>query len=439
MEKVYFITLGCSKNTYDSNIMKELLKDEFEIAEDIINADYVIINTCGFIESAKEESIDTIMEVIELQKGGLVKKIILAGCLSERYKEELAKEIPEVSAFVGTGNISSIKKVIERLKEEDLIITESDINSEIPEITRKTDISHIEYVKISEGCDNFCSYCIIPKLRGRNRSRKIEDIVKEIENLTSNGAREIVLIAQNSTDYGIDLYGKRSLSNLLKSIDKINGDFWVRILYMYTDGIDKELLEVISNSKKILPYFDIPLQHISDSVLKAMNRNTSGIKIRQILKNIKDSIEEAVIRTTIIVGFPGESEKDFEELINFIGEGAIDKLGVFEYSREEDTPAYNLPNQIDEEVKRYRRDSLMEKQLEVSEKLLRNKIGQHYRVLIDEYAGEGNYIGRSYMDAEEVDGVIYIESKDELIVGDFVKVEITDSLEYDLIGRIIWT
>lgn len=437
MEKINFITLGCSKNTYDSNIMKEILTDKYEIVEEINNADYVVINTCGFIGTAKEESIDTIMDVIELQKVGLVKKIILAGCLSERYKDELAKEIPEISAFIGTGNISSIKRVIERLKEEDLIITESDINSEIPEVIRKSDISHIEYVKISEGCDNFCSYCIIPKLRGKNRSRKVEDIVAEVERLTLNGAKEIVLIAQNSTDYGIDLYGKRSLSRLLKQIEDIEGNFWVRILYMYPDGIDDELLDTISGSKKILHYFDIPLQHISDSVLKDMNRNTNGEKIRRILDNIKNKVKDAIIRTTIIVGFPGESDEDFKELLDFIDEGQIDKMGVFAYSREEGTPAYDFPNQIDESLKEARRNTLMEKQLEVSEKLLREKIGNKYKVLIDEFAGEGNYIGRSYMDAEEVDGVIYIESDEELEIGDFVEVLITDSLEYDLIGRIV--
>lgn len=438
MEKVSFITLGCSKNTVDTDVMSELLLNEGYILEEIPErAKYVIVNTCGFIEAAKEESIDVILEAAGWKKNGVVKKVILAGCLAERYKDQLLKEIPEVDGIIGTGSIASVVSVLERLKGEDYVVEADDINSSMPEVQKTRGIKFTEYVKIAEGCNNNCTYCIIPKLRGRNRSRKIEDIRREVENLIKNGTKEIVLIAQNSTDYGVDLYHERKLTSLLRELDSISGDYWVRIMYMYPDGIDEELIDFIASSTHILPYFDIPIQHVSDSILRAMKRKTSQHDLDRILGSIRNKIPGAVLRTTLIVGFPGETDEDFQQLCHFIQKNPFQKLGVFTYSREEDTEAYDLAGQIDEELKTQRRDRIMALQAEISEELLKRNINQKIKVLIEEIADSDTYVGRSYQDAEEIDGVVYVTSEKELSPGQFIEVRITDSMEYDLIGEAL--
>lgn len=438
MNNVHIVTLGCSKNDVDSSIMYSLLdKKKYKIVNSANEADILIINTCGFIDAAKEESIDTILESVEYKNKGRCKKVLLSGCLAQRYPEELLKEIPEIDGIIGTGNINYINELLNRSLAGDLFIKTDNLNSAYIEGIKKEVVNITEFVKISEGCNNNCSYCIIPSLRGKNRSRKIEDICSEVEYLVSKGAREIILIAQNTTDYGIDLYSKYSLANLIKEISKIKDLKWIRVLYLYPDHFTDELIEEFKTNEKLIKYVDIPLQHISDNVLKKMNRKTNKDHIIKTLKNLRQSIPEIVIRTTFIVGFPGESDEDFKELIDFIKEAKFDKLGVFEYSKEEGTKASTFENQISDEVKQNRNDEIMEIQSDISKEILSKNLNKTLEVLIEEKIDENNYIGRTYMDAPEIDGVTYIESSENLEVGDFVKVRITDTLDYDLVGEVI--
>ena len=438
MNNVHIVTLGCSKNDVDSSMMYSLLnKDKYKMVERPSDADILIVNTCGFIDAAKEESIDTILESVEYKKNGKCKKVLLSGCLAQRYPEELIKEIPEVDGIIGTGNINYINKLLDRSLEGDLFIKTDNLNSAYIEGIRKDKVNTTEYIKISEGCNNNCSYCIIPSLRGKNRSRKIEDIYKEVEYLVDNGAREIILIAQNTTDYGIDLYSKYSLSNLIKEISKIENLKWIRVLYLYPDHFTEDLIEEFKHNDKLIKYVDMPLQHISDNVLKSMNRKTSKDHIIKTLKSLRESVDGIVIRTTFIVGFPGETEEDFKELINFVKDIKFDKLGVFEYSKEEGTSASLLDNQIPDEIKENRKNQIMSIQNEISSEILSEKINENLEVLIEEKIDENNYVGRTYMDAPEIDGVTYITSDKNLNIGDFVNVKIIDSLDYDLVGELI--
>lgn len=438
MNNVHIVTLGCSKNDVDSSMMYSLLnKDKYKMVERPSDADILIVNTCGFIDAAKEESIDTILESVEYKKNGKCKKVLLSGCLAQRYPEELIKEIPEVDGIIGTGNINYINELLDRSLEGDLFIKTDNLNSAYIEGIRKDKVNTTEYVKISEGCNNNCSYCIIPSLRGKNRSRKIEDIYKEVEYLVDNGAREIILIAQNTTDYGIDLYSKYSLSNLIKEISKIENLKWIRVLYLYPDHFTEDLIEEFKHNDKLIKYVDMPLQHISDNVLKSMNRKTSKDHIIKTLKSLRESVDGIVIRTTFIVGFPGETEEDFKELINFVKDIKFDKLGVFEYSKEEGTSASLLDNQIPDEIKENRKNQIMSIQNEISSEILSEKINENLEVLIEEKIDENNYVGRTYMDAPEIDGVTYITSDKNLNIGDFVNVKIIDSLDYDLVGELI--
>lgn len=438
MNNVHIVTLGCSKNDVDSSMMYSLLnKDKYKMVERPSDADILIVNTCGFIDAAKEESIDTILESVEYKKNGKCKKVLLSGCLAQRYPEELIKEIPEVDGIIGTGNINYINELLDRSLEGDLFIKTDNLNSAYIEGIRKDKVNTTEYIKISEGCNNNCSYCIIPSLRGKNRSRKIEDIYKEVEYLVDNGAREIILIAQNTTDYGIDLYSKYSLSNLIKEISKIENLKWIRVLYLYPDHFTEDLIEEFKHNDKLIKYVDMPLQHISDNVLKSMNRKTSKDHIIKTLKSLRESVDGIVIRTTFIVGFPGETEEDFKELINFVKDIKFDKLGVFEYSKEEGTSASLLDNQIPDEIKENRKNQIMSIQNEISSEILSEKINENLEVLIEEKIDENNYVGRTYMDAPEIDGVTYITSDKNLNIGDFVNVKIIDSLDYDLVGELI--
>ena len=439
MNNVHIVTLGCSKNDVDSSMMYSLLdKNKYQMVNEPSQADILIVNTCGFIDAAKEESIDTILESVEYKNEGRCKKVLLSGCLAQRYPEELIKEIPEIDGIIGTGNIDYINELLDRSLAGDLFVKTDNLNSAYIEGIRKEVVNTTEYVKISEGCNNNCSYCIIPSLRGKNRSRKIEDIYSEVEYLVSKGAREIILIAQNTTDYGIDLYSKYSLANLIKEISKIEDLKWIRVLYLYPDHFTKDLIEEFKNNEKLVNYVDMPLQHISDDVLKRMNRKTSKDHIIKTLKNLRQSVPDIVIRTTFIVGFPGENDDDFNQLVDFIEDIKFDKLGVFEYSKEEGTRAASLDEQIPNSIKEERKNEIMAIQSEISAEILSNNIGKRLEVLIEEQVDEENYVGRTYMDSPEIDGVTYVHSNKDLDIGTFVQVDIVDSLDYDLVGEIIW-
>lgn len=439
MNNVHIVTLGCSKNDVDSSMMYSLLdKNKYQMVNEASKADILIVNTCGFIDAAKEESIDTILESVEYKNEGKCKKVLLSGCLAQRYPEELIKEIPEIDGIIGTGNIDYINELLDRSLAGDLFIKTDNLNSAYIEGIRKEVVKTTEYVKISEGCNNNCSYCIIPSLRGKNRSRKIEDIYSEVDYLVSKGAREIILIAQNTTDYGIDLYSKYSLAKLIKEISKIEDLKWIRVLYLYPDHFTEELIEEFKNNEKLINYVDMPLQHISDDVLKRMNRKTSKDHIIKTLKNLRKSVPDIVIRTTFIVGFPGESDDDFNQLVDFIEDIKFDKLGIFEYSLEEGTGAASLDEQISDSLKEKRKNEIMAIQSEISADILSKNIGKRLEVLIEEQVDEENYVGRTYMDSPEIDGVTYVHSNKELEVGSFVEVNVVDSLDYDLVGEIIW-
>lgn len=437
MNSVKIVTLGCSKNEVDSSCMMSILdKNRYSVENDLQKADIIIVNTCGFIDAAKEESIDTILQMAKYKETGSCKKMILSGCLAQRYPEELLKEIPEADGIIGTGNINQINDILDRSIDGERVIKVDNINSPYLEGIKKEKVNITEYVKISEGCNNNCSYCIIPKLRGKNRSRRIEDIYEEVSYLAKNGAREIILIAQNTTDYGIDLYGRYSLSKLIKEISKINAIKWIRVLYLYPDHFTDELISEFINNDKLVKYVDIPLQHYSDHVLKLMDRHTDKEHIKNLIEKLR-KIKGLVIRTTFIVGFPGESEEDFNILREFINTYKFDKLGVFTYSREESTKANNLNEQIDEDVKEYRRDIIMEDQLKISERLLEDKIGQVLQVLIEEKIEDNLYAGRSYLDSPDIDGVIYVNSNKNLSINSFINVKVKSSMEYDLIGDAV--
>lgn len=439
MNNVNIVTLGCSKNDVDSSMMYSLLdKDKYKMVENPNEADILIVNTCGFIDAAKEESIDTILESVEYKNEGRCKKVLLSGCLAQRYPEELIKEIPEIDGIIGTGNIEYINELLDRSLSGDLFVKTDNLNSAYLEGIRKEKVNTTEYVKISEGCNNNCSYCIIPSLRGKNRSRKIEDVYKEVEYLVSKGAREIILIAQNTTDYGIDLYSKYSLANLIREISKIKELKWIRVLYLYPDHFTDDLIEEFKNNDKLVNYVDMPLQHISDNVLKNMNRKTSKDHIIKTLKNLRKSVPDIVIRTTFIVGFPGENQEDFDQLVDFIEDIKFDKLGVFEYSREEGTRAASLDEQIPDNIKEERKNEIMAIQSDISGEILSKNLGKTFEILIEEKIDDNNYVGRTYMDSPEIDGVTYVQSDKELEIGDFVQVEIIDSLDYDLVGELIW-
>ncbi len=439
IDKIFVVTLGCSKNEIDSELMISILKsNNFDIANTLDEANIIIVNTCGFIEQAKEESIETIWEMTRYKLEGNCKYLILAGCLAERYSKELIDEIPDIDAIIGTGNIYKIFTIIQNLKNSSKRIIEiGNIDNKYLEEINRINFNPTQYVRISEGCDNFCTYCIIPKLRGKHRSRKIEDIVKEVEYLASNGVKEIILIGQNTSDYGIDLYGKYCLNMLLDKLNNIDGIVWIRILYLYPDHFDDKLIYSIKSNKKVVKYVDIPLQHISNNVLMKMNRRTSKDDIISLVNKLRKEIPEIILRTTFIVGFPGETNNDFSELCDFIKKAKFDKLGVFTYSREENTPAYELPNQIPEHLKISRKNKIMEIQQNISESIMLSKVGKEFTVLIEEDCGNNTYIGRSYMDSPEIDGVIYISSVNKLDIGDFIDIKITEYLEYDLIGEVI--
>ena len=431
--KVGFISLGCSKNLIDTEMGMAVLKDHnFEIVNDPKEAEIIIVNTCGFIASAKEEAINTILEMAEYKKQNC-KYLVGMGCLVKRYKKDLEKLIPEVDLWLSISDYKEFWNKIAAMVGKE--VEENDYMS-----YRNRVIStgkKMAYLKIAEGCDNFCTYCAIPYIRGRYESRRFEDIVEEAKQLADQGYEEIILIAQDTTKYGIDLYGKLKLPELLTEICKIEKIKWLRFLYAYPESITDELISVVKNEKKICHYFDVPIQHFSDDVLKRMNRKTTGKNIKNIVSKIRKEIPDVIIRTSLIVGFPGETEADFEILKNAVEDLKFDRLGCFTYSKEDGTPAAKFENQVHPRTKEKRKNIIMNIQNEISTEKMKEKIGKEYEVLIEDYSDDGLfYVGRSYMDSPDTDGVIYVNIEDDLI-GKFVKCKIVNSSDYDLIAEII--
>lgn len=436
--KVGMISLGCPKNQVDGEaLLAKLKKAGYEIVNNIEDSDVMIVNTCGFIEQAKKEAIDTILEVAEYKNAGLISAIVVTGCLAERYQDEIIKEMPEVDAVLGIGANSDIVKTCDKALCG--IVTTSFPNKCYLSINDERIIStpsHWAYLKIAEGCDNHCSYCAIPGIRGGFRSRTIESCVDEAKALAESGVKELILIAQDTTKYGQDLYGKYSLDILLKELVKIDGIEWIRLFYCYPQRITDSLINVIANEEKICNYIDIPLQHSDKTVLKNMNRVGDGDDYRALISKMRKAIPDLALRTTFMVGFPGETDEQFENLCKFTEDVKFDKMGCFTFSPEEDTPAYDMQNQIDDDVKVRRQEVLMNKQYSITEELNKQRIGRIYKVIIDTFDGE-KYVGRSYMDSPEIDSGIIFTCDNNLNIGDFVNVEITDYNGYDLIGKAI--
>ncbi len=440
--KILFVSLGCDKNLVDTENMLGILKNKgFEFTDDEWEADIIAINTCCFIGDAKQESINTILEMAEHKKDARCKVLVVAGCLAHRYQDEIIKEIPEVDAFVGTSSYDKIADMINSVLEEKGISNFVEDANRMPMVEADrivTTPGYYEYLKIAEGCDKHCTYCVIPKVRGNFRSFPIEYLVNQTKKLVEDGVKEIILVAQETTLYGVDLYGKKSLPKLLHELGLIEGLEWIRILYCYPEEINDELIEAIKNEPKVCHYLDMPIQHASDNILKRMGRRTSKQELTDIVAKLRREIPDIALRTTLITGFPGETDKDHEEVMRFIDECEFDRLGVFTYSREEDTVAAQMPDQIDEEIKEKYRDELMQLQQEISADRSAAMIGRIVRVMIEGFIPEDNtYVGRSYKDAPNVDGLVFVECDRELMSGDFIDVKITGSTEYDLIGTIV--
>lgn len=440
--KFALISLGCSKNLVDSENFIGILvnKKGFEVTSELDQADMIIVNTCGFIGDAKKESIETILEVSELKETGNLKKIIVTGCLAQRYSEEILKELPEVDAVIGTGEIDKIEKVVDEILNDKHPVETSSMDFLANANTDRilTTASHTAYLKISEGCDRRCTYCIIPQLRGRLRSRTIEDILVEANNLVKSGVRELNLLAQETTEYGIDLYKEKSLARLMKELVKIENLKWLRTYYMYPDSVTDELIQVMKTEDKICKYFDIPIQHVSDSILQNMGRAKTGAHLKDILYRIRKEIPNATFRTSVIVGFPGETQENFEELRDFLEEFQFDYVGVFKYSREEDTKAYDMDNQVPEEIKEERWVELTNLQSKIAENKNRAMLGQTVEVMIDGVSTESEYLleGRTKGQALEIDGKV-LTNDGTAKPGEIVKVKLEQNFDYDFIGPIV--
>ena len=440
MKKVLFISLGCDKNLTDSEEMLGMLVENgYEITNDETEAEVIVINTCAFIHDAKEESVNTILEMARYKEEGTCEALLVTGCLAQRYKEEIVGEIPEVDAVLGTASYDEIIKALNQVFSGESFLEFKDINS-LPKHSRKRVITtggYFEYLKIAEGCDKHCTYCIIPKLRGNFRSIPMEQLLSQAEYLAEQGVRELILVAQETTVYGKDLYGEKSLHILLKKLCQIPGIQWIRVLYCYPEEIYPELIQTMKEEPKICHYLDLPIQHCSDRILKRMGRRTTKQELVDIVETLRREIPDIILRTTLITGFPGETQEDHEELMEFIDTMEFDRLGVFTYSPEEDTPAAIMPEQIDEEVKLDRQAELMELQQEISLDKGNDKIGSVVEVMIEgKVADENAYVARTYGDAPNVDGYIFVNTDTELMSGDFARVHVTGALEYDLIGEL---
>ena len=462
-EKIYLVSLGCDKNLVDSEIMLGLLsKEGYAITNDLSEADYAIVNSCCFIGDAKEESINTIIEIGELKKEGKLKGLIVTGCLAQRYQSMITDELPEADAVIGTTAYDNIVSAIAEIKSKNGLADKSLYIEDLERLAggeehRLVPAGEISsYIKIAEGCNKRCTYCIIPYIRGNYRSIPMETIVKEAEELAKQGTKELLLVAQETTLYGVDIYGKKALPELVHELSKISGIEWIRLLYCYPEEITDEIIEAIKNEKKVCHYIDLPIQHSSDAILRKMARKTNQAELRERIAKLRKEIPDITLRTTLITGFPGETEEDFKELYNFVDEMEFDRLGVFTYSAEEGTPAAEMDGQVDEEVKTARRNEIMELQQEISAEKAEGRIGKVYEVLVegtvpvDSVNGEAFasimevnedgkkvYIGRTYMDAPDVDGQVFFEADYEIMSGELVEVEIIASDEYDLFGVLI--
>ena len=462
-EKIYLVSLGCDKNLVDSEIMLGLLsKEGYMITNELSEADYAIVNSCCFIGDAKEESINTIIEIGELKKEGKLKGLIVTGCLAQRYQSMITDELPEADAVIGTTAYDSIVSAIAEIKAKNGLPDKSLFIEDLERLAggeehRLVPAGEISsYIKIAEGCNKRCTYCIIPYIRGNYRSIPMETILKEAEELAKQGTKELLLVAQETTLYGVDIYGKKALPELVHELSKISGIEWIRLLYCYPEEITDEIIDAIKNEKKVCHYIDLPIQHSSDRILKRMARKTNQAELRERIARLRKEIPDITLRTTLITGFPGETEEDFKELYNFVDEMEFDRLGVFTYSAEEGTPAAEMDGQVDEEVKIARRNEIMELQQEISAEKAEGRIGKVYEVLVegtvpvDSVNGEAFasimevnedgkkvYIGRTYMDAPDVDGQVFFESDYEIMSGELVEVEIIASDEYDLFGVLV--
>ena len=438
--KILFTSLGCDKNLVDSEMMLGQLKESgYEFTDDESQAEIVVVNTCCFINDAKEESIQAILEMAELKKSGQLKALLVSGCLAQRYGEEIQKEIPEVDAILGISDIDKIVQAVEEVLAGQKRNHISDCNSAAIYGKKRVNTTggHFAYMKIAEGCDKHCTYCIIPKIRGNFRSIPMESLLEEAKTLVANGVRELILVAQETTLYGVDLYGEKSLPKLLTELCKIDDLKWIRILYCYPEEITDELIQTIKRQSKVCHYLDIPIQHASDKVLKRMGRRTSEEDLRNIVEKLRTEIPDITLRTTLISGFPGETQEDHEALYRFVNEMEFDRLGVFTYSPEENTPAALMADQIDESVKEERRDELMELQQAIAFEKAETMVGKRMEAVIEGYLPSDRvYVARTYMDAPNVDGYAFVHADRELMTGDFVNIRITESMEYDLIGEL---
>ncbi len=439
---ILFVSLGCDKNLVDTEKMLGILgKEGFTFTDIEEEADIIVVNTCCFIGDAKEESINTILEMAQYKECGRCKILIVTGCLAQRYQQEVLKEIPEVDGILGTSSYHEIAVLIKKVLEEKKthVSCFHDIN-ELPRVSAGRMVTtggHYAFLKIAEGCDKHCTYCIIPSLRGKYRSVPMEELLKEAEELAQKGARELILVAQETTLYGVDLYGEKRLGTLLRELAKISGIWWIRLQYCYPEEITDELIQVMTEEEKICHYLDMPIQHASDTILKRMGRKTNQKELRDMIAKIREAIPDIAIRTTLISGFPGETETDHQILMKFVDEMEFERLGVFPYSLEEDTPAALLPDQVPQEVKEERRDQLMELQQEIAFARSKDMVGQVLEVMIEGRVNdEAVYVGRTYMDSPNVDGLIFVHGELELMSGDFVQVRVTNASEYDLIGEI---
>lgn len=444
MNKIFFVSLGCDKNRVDSEEMLGILRDAgFSFTYDETEADIIIVNTCCFIDSAKEESIETILEMAKYKESGKCRRLVVCGCMAERYKDEVLKELPEVDFLVGVNNLEDIIKAISEDGEAENGISVNDKAESFQKATSKpkrllTTGGHYEYLKIAEGCDKHCTYCIIPSIRGKYRSRPMEELLEEAEYLASQGVKELIIVAQETTLYGTDIYGRKMLPELLKRLCKINGIEWIRLLYAYPEEITEELLNVIASEDKICNYLDMPIQHASDKILKKMGRRTNKEELENIIKKARKIVPDIALRTSLISGFPQESEEDFKELLDFVGKMRFDRLGVFTYSCEEGTPAASFEGQIDEETKEARKGEIMKLQEEISEEKNNDRVGKCFDVFIEGYLADENvYVGRTYMDAPDVDSLFFVECDYELMSGSIVKAKAMSSDAYDLYGVLL--
>lgn len=437
--KVGFVSLGCPKNLLNTEVMLAKLVDHgMELVAEDIEADVIVINTCAFIESAKNEAIENILDIAWLKKNRSLKGIVVTGCLPQRYREEIFKEMPEVNCILGTGSLDDICEAVEVAYKGGTFSSFGDIDKVALGGERVvTTPEYFAYVQIAEGCDNFCSYCVIPSIRGRFRSRNMTEIVDEVKDLASIGVREVCLVAQDTTRYGEDIYGTYALDSLIEEISKIDEIKWIRILYCYPDRITDGLIEEFKTNDKLLKYIDMPIQHINDDILSAMNRRDTSAGIKSIIDKLRREIPGIVIRTTVIVGFPGETEKQYKELRDFIKETKFERLGVFEYSREEGTPAYDMPNQVPESVKKKRMEAIMSDQNRIHNDFNAKFVGSELEVLCEGYDEVSeSFYGRSYADATDIDGKIYFSSPKRIREGEFVKVAVTEVIDYDLVGKL---